>query len=121
MSILPGPSSEFSFSFELEDSTVAAVPPSSAFSLSFVFEFEGGTAPSSAAVVRPSSGNTALLIYVLPDPYSEFSFFLNWKLLLLLQSLPPLYFRYCLHLNLKEEMLLLVLLYSVPPMAVPLS
>ena len=41
-------------------------------------------------------------------------------LLLLLQSLPPLNFRYCLHSNYKEGMLLLVFLQYLPHLAVPL-
>ena len=57
-SVYPTPSSEFSFSLELEGnnaaSTVVAFPPSSAF-FSFAVKLEGGTAPSSVAVVPPSS------------------------------------------------------------------
>ena len=44
------------------------------FWFSFAFEFEGGTAPSSAAVVPPSSGSTNILIYVHPAPSSGFLF-----------------------------------------------
>ena len=42
-------------------------------------------------------------------------------LLLLLQYLPPLYFSYRLFSNSKELLLLLVLLCSLPPLAVPLT
>ena len=42
-------------------------------------------------------------------------------ILLLLQYLPPLHFCYRLHSNFKEELLLLVLLQSLPPLTVPLS
>ena len=107
ISVHPDTFSEFSFSFELEgvtdDSTVAAVPPSSVLLLFSEFEFEGGTGPSIVYLVPPSYGSTALLVSVHPYTSSKFSFFLNWKealmLLLLLESLPPLYFCYCLHSN----------------------
>ena len=72
------PSSEFSLSFELEvgtdASTVATVPPSSEFLLSFAFEIEEGTYPSSAAAVPPSSVSTAFLGSFHSEPSSESSF-----------------------------------------------
>ena len=77
-SVYPTPSSEFSFSLELEGnnaaSTVVAFPPSSAFSFSFAVKLEGGTAPSSVVVAPPSFGSTALLISVYPASSSGFTF-----------------------------------------------